>query len=83
MRVSGQDWVLANTNVSGYFRVNYDPDNWDRLLSVLNTNHQVSHKCFPVCALCPHLDGMTTKDCTMAIQITKTGWNRCIKIKLN
>lgn len=40
MRVSGQDWVLANTNVSGYFRVNYDPDNWDRLLSMLNTNHQ-------------------------------------------
>uniref|UniRef100_A0A669C184 Aminopeptidase n=1 Tax=Oreochromis niloticus TaxID=8128 RepID=A0A669C184_ORENI len=34
------DWVLANTNVSGYFRVNYDPDNWDRLLSLLNTNHQ-------------------------------------------
>lgn len=43
MRVSGEDWVLANTNVSGYFRVNYDDDNWDRLLSVLDTNHQVSH----------------------------------------
>lgn len=42
MRVSGEDWVLANTNVSGYFRVNYDLDNWDRLLSLLNTNHQVS-----------------------------------------
>ncbi|XP_022595280.1 aminopeptidase N-like [Seriola dumerili] len=40
MQVSGQDWVLANTNVSGYFRVNYDPDNWNRLLSLLNTNHQ-------------------------------------------
>lgn len=40
MRVSGEDWVLANTNVSGYFRVNYDLDNWDRLLSLLNTNHQ-------------------------------------------
>lgn len=44
MRVSGEDWVLANTNVAGYFRVNYDLDNWDRLLSLLNTNHQVSHK---------------------------------------
>lgn len=43
MRVSGEDWVLANTNVSGYFRVNYDLDNWARLLSLLNTNHQVSH----------------------------------------
>ncbi|KAK9543072.1 hypothetical protein VZT92_000881 [Zoarces viviparus] len=41
MRVSGEDWVLANTNVVGYFRVNYDLDNWDRLLSLLNTNHQV------------------------------------------
>ncbi|KAI9542098.1 hypothetical protein NQZ68_023681 [Dissostichus eleginoides] len=40
MRVSGEDWVLANTNVSGYFRVNYDPENWDRLLTLLNTNHQ-------------------------------------------
>nr|XP_020472788.1 aminopeptidase N-like isoform X2 [Monopterus albus] len=39
MRVSGNDWVLANTKVSGYFRVNYDLDNWDRLLSLLNTNH--------------------------------------------
>ncbi|KAM9764876.1 aminopeptidase N-like isoform 1-T2 [Menidia menidia] len=40
MRVSGGDWVLANTNVSGYFRVNYDLENWDRLLSLLNTDHQ-------------------------------------------
>ncbi|XP_059207862.1 aminopeptidase N-like [Centropristis striata] len=40
MRASGDDWVLANTNVSGYFRVNYDLDNWDHLLSQLNTNHQ-------------------------------------------
>uniref|UniRef100_A0A8D3C422 Aminopeptidase n=1 Tax=Scophthalmus maximus TaxID=52904 RepID=A0A8D3C422_SCOMX len=37
MRVSGHDWVLANTNVSGYFRVNYDLDNWGRLaLSIIN-----------------------------------------------
>lgn len=41
MRVSGDEWVLANTNVSGYFRVNYDLGNWERLLSQLNTNHQV------------------------------------------
>uniref|UniRef100_A0A8D3CPP6 Aminopeptidase n=1 Tax=Scophthalmus maximus TaxID=52904 RepID=A0A8D3CPP6_SCOMX len=40
MRVSGHDWVLANTNVSGYFRVNYDLDNWGRLVSLLNSNHQ-------------------------------------------
>ncbi|KAE8297384.1 Aminopeptidase N [Larimichthys crocea] len=40
MRVSGDEWVLANTNVSGYFRVNYDHDNWNRLLSLLSTNHK-------------------------------------------
>lgn len=40
MRVSGTEWVLANTNVSGYFRVNYDVDNWNRLLTLLDTNHQ-------------------------------------------
>ncbi|XP_029353448.1 aminopeptidase N-like [Echeneis naucrates] len=40
MRVSGADWVLANTNVSGYFRVNYDLENWNRLLSLLNSHHQ-------------------------------------------
>lgn len=40
MTASGSDWVLANTNVSGYFRVNYDLENWDRLLSLLNSNHK-------------------------------------------
>ncbi|KAJ8003221.1 hypothetical protein DPEC_G00167150 [Dallia pectoralis] len=28
-------WVLANVNCTGYFRVNYDPANWDRLVSQL------------------------------------------------
>ncbi|KAK2853498.1 hypothetical protein Q5P01_006159 [Channa striata] len=42
-----QYWLLQRTglgaaehNMSGYFRVNYDLDNWDRLLSLLNTNHK-------------------------------------------
>ncbi|XP_051920250.1 aminopeptidase N-like [Hippocampus zosterae] len=39
MRVSGVNWVLANTNVSGYYRVNYDTDNWNRLISVLEADH--------------------------------------------
>ncbi|KAM9817543.1 aminopeptidase N-like [Neosynchiropus ocellatus] len=40
MKSSGVDWVLANTDVSGYFRVNYDLDNWHRLIAVLNRNHR-------------------------------------------
>ncbi|XP_010890993.2 alanyl (membrane) aminopeptidase a [Esox lucius] len=31
-------WVLANVDCKGYFRVNYDPANWDRLLSQLERN---------------------------------------------
>uniref|UniRef100_A0AAZ3NQF6 Aminopeptidase n=1 Tax=Oncorhynchus tshawytscha TaxID=74940 RepID=A0AAZ3NQF6_ONCTS len=34
-------WVLANLNVSGYYRVNYDMDNWERLLNQLTTDHTV------------------------------------------
>uniref|UniRef100_A0A668AE60 Aminopeptidase n=1 Tax=Myripristis murdjan TaxID=586833 RepID=A0A668AE60_9TELE len=44
MKTSGADWVLANLNVSGYYRVNYDQGNWDKLLDVLNNSHQVRHK---------------------------------------
>lgn len=44
MKVSKNEWVLANLNVSGYFRVNYDLGNWDRLLSQLDSNHEVLHK---------------------------------------
>ncbi|XP_029289963.1 aminopeptidase N-like [Cottoperca gobio] len=39
MKTSGADWVLANLDVVGYYRVNYDQDNWDRLLNALKTNH--------------------------------------------
>ncbi|XP_013878434.1 aminopeptidase N [Austrofundulus limnaeus] len=39
MTASGSDWILANLNVVGYYRVNYDQGNWDRLLNALSTNH--------------------------------------------
>ncbi|KAG9489175.1 hypothetical protein GDO78_005267 [Eleutherodactylus coqui] len=35
------DWLLANINVTGYYRVNYDDRNWDRLLQQLENNHTV------------------------------------------
>uniref|UniRef100_A0A8C2CF73 Aminopeptidase n=1 Tax=Cyprinus carpio TaxID=7962 RepID=A0A8C2CF73_CYPCA len=41
MKVSKNEWVLANLHVSGYFRVNYDLGNWERLLSKLESDHQV------------------------------------------
>lgn len=38
---SGGSWVLANINVTGYYRVNYDLGNWENLFTQLNSEHQV------------------------------------------
>lgn len=38
---TNSDWVLANHNVTGYYRVHYDKANWERLLLTLSTNHTV------------------------------------------
>ncbi|KAM4552982.1 aminopeptidase Ey-like [Fundulus diaphanus] len=32
------EWILVNVNCTGYFRVNYNPENWERLLDQLQTN---------------------------------------------
>ncbi|XP_044047927.1 alanyl (membrane) aminopeptidase a [Siniperca chuatsi] len=32
------EWILANVNCTGYYRVNYNPENWQRLLTQLETN---------------------------------------------
>ncbi|XP_077374178.1 alanyl (membrane) aminopeptidase b, tandem duplicate 1 [Festucalex cinctus] len=39
MKLSESDWLLANLNVVGYYRVNYDQGNWDKLLGVLSKSH--------------------------------------------
>ncbi|XP_038669994.1 aminopeptidase N-like [Scyliorhinus canicula] len=39
MKPSGEDWILANINVTGYFRVNYDERNWEKLVEQLLRNH--------------------------------------------
>ncbi|XP_014032217.1 aminopeptidase N [Salmo salar] len=41
MTTAGSEWVLANLNVSGYYRVNYDTDNWERLIKQLTADHTV------------------------------------------
>ncbi|NXU33754.1 AMPN Aminopeptidase, partial [Drymodes brunneopygia] len=43
-RINSPNWLLLNLNVTGYFRVNYNQENWDQLLSQLGTDHTV----FPV-----------------------------------
>ncbi|XP_012319279.2 aminopeptidase N [Aotus nancymaae] len=37
-RTSGNEWVLLNLNVTGYYRVNYDDDNWRKLQTQLQTD---------------------------------------------
>ncbi|XP_059402452.1 aminopeptidase N-like [Carassius carassius] len=40
MKISADEWVLANINVTGYYRVNYDNNNWELLLNVLQNSRQ-------------------------------------------
>ncbi|XP_078386341.1 aminopeptidase N-like [Cetorhinus maximus] len=39
MKRHGDEWILANINVTGYYRVNYDEGNWKKLVNHLLTNH--------------------------------------------
>ncbi|XP_073724650.1 alanyl (membrane) aminopeptidase b, tandem duplicate 1 [Misgurnus anguillicaudatus] len=38
MKTNTDEWILANINVVGYYRVNYDNENWNRLLNALQTS---------------------------------------------
>lgn len=46
MEANGNNWVLANHDVVGYYRVNYDDGNWQRLLNTLNSSHEVEYSYF-------------------------------------
>ncbi|XP_077983679.1 aminopeptidase N-like [Glandiceps talaboti] len=37
---TADDWVLGNIYQHGYYRVNYDIDNWEKLISQLGTDHE-------------------------------------------
>jgi len=41
MKTTGNEWVLVNLNITGYYRVNYDTKNWERLLNQLTEKHEV------------------------------------------
>uniref|UniRef100_UPI0037E80433 aminopeptidase Ey-like n=1 Tax=Semicossyphus pulcher TaxID=241346 RepID=UPI0037E80433 len=39
MTLGASDWLVANVNMRGFYRVNYDSDNWERLLIKLSSIH--------------------------------------------
>lgn len=39
--ISTDGWLVANINMTGFYRVNYDSANWERLLAKLDTTPQV------------------------------------------
>ncbi|XP_027016691.1 alanyl (membrane) aminopeptidase b, tandem duplicate 1 [Tachysurus fulvidraco] len=40
MKMVGSDWMVANLDVLGYYRVNYDRENWMKLINKLQTSHK-------------------------------------------
>ncbi|RVE74835.1 hypothetical protein OJAV_G00026200 [Oryzias javanicus] len=40
MALGSSDWLVANINLTGFFRVNYDVENWERIINKLNSRHQ-------------------------------------------
>ena len=39
--IQPNDWYIVNTYRYGFYRVNYDTDNWNRLANQLYKNHEV------------------------------------------
>ena len=37
------EWVIFNTQETGYYRVNYDDRNWQNLINLLIQNHSKIH----------------------------------------
>ncbi|XP_044046067.1 aminopeptidase Ey-like [Siniperca chuatsi] len=40
MTLATDEWLVANINMKGFYRVNYDSENWERLLTKLSAKHQ-------------------------------------------
>ncbi|XP_077977919.1 aminopeptidase N-like [Glandiceps talaboti] len=39
--VTSEDWILVNINQTGFYRVNYDTANWEKLAAQLLENHSI------------------------------------------
>ncbi|XP_071345766.1 aminopeptidase Ey-like [Trachinotus anak] len=40
MTLGVNEWLVANIDMRGFYRVNYDSDNWERLLAKLSSQHK-------------------------------------------
>jgi aminopeptidase N len=40
INLQSYQWVLANPNLSGFFRTNYDAQNWKMIIEQLNSDHE-------------------------------------------
>ncbi|XP_018553001.1 aminopeptidase Ey [Lates calcarifer] len=40
MMLNANDWLVANVDMRGFYRVNYDAGNWERLLAKLSSQHK-------------------------------------------
>ncbi|CAJ1048729.1 aminopeptidase Ey-like isoform X2 [Xyrichtys novacula] len=38
--LGSSDWLVANINMKGFYRVNYDSENWEHLLTKLSSSHR-------------------------------------------
>lgn len=45
MVLGSSGWLLANLDMKGFYRVNYDWEHWERLLAVLTSRPQVLTCC--------------------------------------
>ena len=43
-----QSWIKMNAGQTGFYRVNYDANNWRKLVDQLNTDHQVNNISCPI-----------------------------------
>lgn len=53
MVLNSSSWLLANVDMKGFYRVNYDLANWERLLAILSSRPQVGSCSELVCCVCP------------------------------